>query len=95
MKQFAPLCDTPEREAIRDAIRAICDRFDDVYWAEKDRTHSFPFEFAAAVAEGGWLGISMPVSYTHLDVYKRQHPPSATAAANSKGKLCVLSFSAQ
>ncbi len=63
MKQFAPLCDTPEREAIRDAIRAICDRFDDVYWAEKDRTHSFPFEFAAAVAEGGWLGISMPEAY--------------------------------
>ena len=63
MKQFDPLCDTPDRAAIRDAVRAICDRFDDTYWTEKDRTHSFPHEFAAAVAEGGWLGIAMPVEY--------------------------------
>jgi len=63
MKQFAPLCSTPERTAIRDAIRAICDRFDDDYWSEKDRNHSFPFEFSAAIAEGGWLGIAMPEEY--------------------------------
>ncbi len=63
MKQFDPLCDTPDRSAIRDAIRAICDRFDDAYWSEKDRTHSFPHEFATAIAEGGWLGIAMPEEY--------------------------------
>ncbi len=63
VKMFEPLADTPEREAIRDAVRAICDRFDDAYWAEKDRTHSFPFEFAKAIAEGGWLGIAMPTEY--------------------------------
>ncbi len=63
MKQFDPLCDTPDRAAIRDAVRAICDRFDDSYWAEKDRTHSFPHEFANAIAEGGWLGIAMPTQY--------------------------------
>jgi acyl-CoA dehydrogenase len=58
-----PLADTPERAEIRDAVRAICDRFDDQYWAEKDRTHSFPFEFAKAIADGGWLGIAMPKQY--------------------------------
>ena len=63
MKQFAPLCNTPDRAAIRDAIHAICERFDDEYWSEKDRTHSFPFEFAAAIAAGGWLGIAMPEEY--------------------------------
>jgi acyl-CoA dehydrogenase len=63
VKQFSPLCDTPERESIRDAIRAICDRFDDDYWGEKDRTHAFPSEFAAAIAEGGWLGIAMPQEF--------------------------------
>ncbi len=63
MKRFEPLASTPERAQIRHAIRAICDRFDDEYWAEKDRTHSFPFEFSAAVAEGGWLGIAMPTEY--------------------------------
>ena len=63
MKQFDPLCDNPDRTAIRDAIRAICDQFDDHYWLEKDRTHSFPHEFANAIAEGGWLGIAMPEEY--------------------------------
>ena len=63
MTQFEPLATTPEREAIRDAVRAICDRFDDAYWSEKDRTHSFPHEFAKAFAEGGWLGIAMPVEF--------------------------------
>jgi acyl-CoA dehydrogenase len=63
VKQFSPLCDTPERASIRDAVRAICDRFDDDYWGEKDRTHVFPSEFAAAIAEGGWLGIAMPQEF--------------------------------
>src|SRR6478752_1110041 len=44
---FETLADTPERADIRDAVRAICNKFDDTYWAEKARTHSFPFEFAA------------------------------------------------
>jgi len=63
MKMFEGLANTPERVEIRDAIRNICDQFDDSYWGEKDRTHSFPFEFAKAVAEGGWLGIAMPTEY--------------------------------
>jgi acyl-CoA dehydrogenase len=57
------LADTPQRVEIRDAIRSICDRFDDDYWAEKDRSHAFPFEFAKAIADGGWLGIAMPEEF--------------------------------
>jgi acyl-CoA dehydrogenase len=60
---FEAYADTPERAEIRDAVRAICDRFDDDYWSEKDRTHRFPHEFAAAIADGGWLGIAMPQEY--------------------------------
>jgi acyl-CoA dehydrogenase len=60
---FETLADTPERAEIRDAVRATCNKFDDTYWAEKDRTHSFPFEFAKAIADGGWLGIAMPTEY--------------------------------
>ncbi len=63
MRHFEALANTPDRAEIRDAVRAVCDRFDDGYWAEKDRTHSFPFEFASAIAEGGWLGIAMPPEY--------------------------------
>jgi acyl-CoA dehydrogenase len=61
--RFEALADTPERVAIREAVQSICDRFDDDYWAERDRTHTFPHEFAAAVARGGWLGIAMPTEY--------------------------------
>lgn len=57
------LANTPERAEIRDAVRAICDQFDDHYWAEKDRTHQFPYEFSKAIADGGWLGIAMPPEY--------------------------------
>ncbi len=54
---------TSEHSEIRNAIRALCDNFDDSYWAEKDRLHQFPQEFADAVAKGGWLGITMPLEY--------------------------------
>jgi acyl-CoA dehydrogenase len=60
---FEPLADTPERAAIRDAVRAICERFDDDYWSKKDQSGDFPFEFSQAIAEGGWLGIAMPPEY--------------------------------
>lgn len=60
MKLFEALANTQERREIRNSVRALCDRFDDRYWAEKDRLHEFPHEFADAVAAGGWLGIAMP-----------------------------------
>jgi acyl-CoA dehydrogenase len=60
---FSALADTDERVALREAVEAICDRFDDHYWGELDRTHRFPHEFAQAIAEGGWLGIAMPEEY--------------------------------
>jgi len=63
MKIFEGLANTEERAAIRDAIRSICDQFDDAYWADKDQKHEFPFEFASAIAEGGWLGIAMPEEF--------------------------------
>ena len=57
------LADTPDRIAIREAVQEICDRFDDDYWGELDRTHTFPHEFTRAIAAGGWLGIAMPTEY--------------------------------
>ena len=63
MSATVALANTPERVAIRDAVQAICDRFDDDYWAAKDRDHAFPFEFAEAFAAGGWIGIAMPQEF--------------------------------
>lgn len=63
MKRFEPLAVTPDQVEISTAIRSLCDKFDDDYWAEKDRNHQFPYEFAKAIAEAGWLGIAMPTEF--------------------------------
>jgi acyl-CoA dehydrogenase len=57
---FTPNADI---ELIRDAIRGICRKFDDEYWAERDAKHEFPWDFYAALAEGGWIGIAIGEDY--------------------------------
>jgi acyl-CoA dehydrogenase len=52
-----------EQQAIRSAVRAVCAQFPDEYWADADLTHTFPWEFYQAMAEGGWLGVAIPVEY--------------------------------
>src|SRR5258706_2435525 len=54
---------TPEQEAIRNAIAMLCADFDLDYWLKKDGEGSFPHDFHAALARGGWLGIAMPAEY--------------------------------
>ncbi len=51
---------TEEHRAIEDGIARICKGFDDEYWTAKDSKAEFPHEFHQAMAEGGWLGITMP-----------------------------------
>ena len=53
----------PDHEAIRDAVRKLCARFDDAYWRAHDQEHRFPWEFYEAMAEGGWIGICIPEEY--------------------------------
>ena len=48
---------------LRAAITELCARFDETYWALKDREGTFPEEFHRAVAEAGWLGIAMPEEF--------------------------------
>ncbi len=55
--------DTDEQKAIREGVRAVVEKFDDRYWLERDDDGKFPFEFHRAMAEGGWLGITMPTEY--------------------------------
>ncbi len=58
-----PLPTEDERNAIREGVRAVVSRFDDDYWLERDEDGRFPHEFHRAMAEGGWLGITMPEEY--------------------------------
>lgn len=54
---------TEDQETIRKAVVGLLRDFDDRYWMEKDRDHRFPEEFYAAVANGGWLGLTIPEEY--------------------------------
>jgi acyl-CoA dehydrogenase len=51
---------TEDQEVIRKAVAELAGRFDDRYWSQKDRDHEFPTEFYRAVADGGWLGMTIP-----------------------------------
>jgi acyl-CoA dehydrogenase len=52
-----------EQEAIRAGVGGVVRRFGDDYWLERDDDGRFPSEFHRAMAEGGWLGLTMPEQY--------------------------------
>ncbi|KAI4940447.1 hypothetical protein J4E86_010827 [Alternaria arbusti] len=54
---------TPTQLEIRDAIFALCSRFPNSYWRDRDDTSSDPSDFHAALARDGWLGIALPEAY--------------------------------
>jgi acyl-CoA dehydrogenase len=63
MNHARPLPTEEERNAIREGVRAVVARFDDAYWLQRDDDGKFPHEFHRAMAEAGWLGITMPEEY--------------------------------
>ncbi|AZG45777.1 acyl-CoA dehydrogenase family protein [Gordonia insulae] len=52
-----------DQELIRKSVAELAGRFDDQYWMEKDLAHEFPTEFYQAIADGGWLGMTIPEEY--------------------------------
>ncbi|HEV7458080.1 MAG TPA: acyl-CoA dehydrogenase family protein [Roseococcus sp.] len=54
---------TAGQAEIRAQMLKLCASFGDDYWLRKEREASFPHEFHAAIAKGGWLGIAMPEEY--------------------------------
>jgi acyl-CoA dehydrogenase len=63
MTETRPLPTEDERNAIREGVHAVVCRFDDEYWLTRDEDGKFPHEFHRAMAEAGWLGITMPEEY--------------------------------
>lgn len=53
---------TIDQRAIIDAVETLCRDFPDDYWLVRDEDGAFPHEFHQAMAEGGWLGITLPES---------------------------------
>ena len=63
MSVTRPLPSEDDLLAIREGVRAACTPFGDDYWLERDDSGEFPREFHRAMADGGWLGITMPEEY--------------------------------
>lgn len=63
MTQVRPLPTDEDLDAIREGVRAVCEPFGDEYWLDRDDTGEFPRDFHRAMADGGWLGITMPEEY--------------------------------
>ena len=55
--------ESDEHRAIREGVRAVVTKFDDDYWLARDDDGVFPHAFHQAMAEAGWLGITMPAEY--------------------------------
>ncbi|SEB22097.1 acyl-CoA dehydrogenase family protein [Variovorax sp. YR216] len=52
-----------DHRAIRDGVSAVVRSFDDEYWLARDEDGEFPRAFHTAMADAGWLGITMPADY--------------------------------
>lgn len=55
--------ESEDHRLIRAAVRDLCAKYDDDYWAACDRDHAFPWAFYDAMAAGGWVGIAIPEEY--------------------------------
>jgi len=52
-----------DQQSIKASIEKVCEKFDDEYWLERDRSGEFPHDFHQTLAENGWLGIAMSPEY--------------------------------
>jgi acyl-CoA dehydrogenase len=52
-----------DHKAIRQGVQAVCRDFGDDYWLARDTDGVFPHDFHQAMAEAGWLGITLPEEF--------------------------------
>ncbi len=52
-----------DQRQICEGVRGVVARFGDDYWLEHDDSGEFPTDFHRAMADAGWLGITMPTEY--------------------------------
>jgi acyl-CoA dehydrogenase len=80
-----------ERVQIADSVRSVCDGFDDNYWLKKELDHEFPHEFHKAMAEAGWLGITMPEEFGGAGLGVTDAALMMQTVANSAGVMAASS----
>jgi acyl-CoA dehydrogenase len=52
-----------EQQSIHEAVKALCQRFPESYWRERDTDGVFPHDFYKAMGDAGWLGLAIPEAY--------------------------------
>jgi acyl-CoA dehydrogenase len=50
-------------QAVRDGVAAVAARYDHAYWSRCEDEKRYPIELYRDLAEGGWLGLSVPEEY--------------------------------
>ncbi len=50
-------------QELREALRALCGRFDSAYWQRVDGERGYPEAFVDALTEAGWMAALIPSGY--------------------------------
>jgi acyl-CoA dehydrogenase len=50
-------------QELREAVRALCARFDSAYWQKIDAARGYPEEFVKELTSAGWLAAMIPAEY--------------------------------
>ena len=82
---------TEEQDAITQTVKRICGGFPDDYWLERDTDGKFPHEFHSAMAEAGFLGITMPQEYGGAGLGVTEAALMMNAVASSGGGFTAAS----
>ena len=82
---------TKQQRAIDEGVRKVCAGFDDGYWTECDTRPRFPQEYHAAMAAGGWLGVTMPEEVGGAGLGVTEAAVMMHAAASGNGGFSAAS----
>ncbi|MFM2409612.1 MAG: acyl-CoA dehydrogenase, partial [Pseudomonadota bacterium] len=80
-----------DHQAIDQSVRQICADFSDEYWTNCEENARFPHEYHRAMAEGGWLGITMPVELGGAGLGVTEAAVMMHAATSSNGGYTAAS----
>lgn len=80
-----------EQKAICAHVAETCASFDDEYWLNLDTAGDFPFEFHQAMAQGGWLGITMPEEFGGANLGVTEAALMMHQVARSAGAMSAAS----
>src|SRR5918994_7899437 len=48
---------------LREAVAALCNKFDSAYWQDVDEKRAYPEKFVDALTEAGWMSALIPEEY--------------------------------